>query len=371
MRGVKPWGMCIILLTGVLVGPISAQVLSPAEQAEGFVSLFNGQDLSGWNIEGTKEAWSVQNGLITCDGRGSGWLRSDWEYEDFILRLEWRISPGGNSGVFFRCARGGAPWTTGHEVQILDDAGKVDLHGSGSLYGNVKPSANPTKGAGEWNAYEIRCQGKHITVIVNGTLVVEVNQEEVPALKEKPLRGYIGLQNHGSKVEFRNLRIKEIGYRPLFNGRDLTGWKVEGAGEWSVEDGMIFFSGRGRDLWTTEEFTDFVLRVEWKIKPGGDSGIYLRGSSKSQVNIWENPVGSGEIHGYRVNPTKRMDRPPGEWNLFEITVRGNKVSVWFNGEVVIKEAELVGMPPKGPLALQSHGHPIWFRNIRIKVLKSQ
>jgi hypothetical protein len=113
-----------------------------------------------------------------------------------------------------------------------------------------------------------------------------------------------------------------------------------------------------------------VLRVEWRIEKGGDSGIYLRGDAtgRAQVNIWEHPMGSGQIWGYQIAPKKRMDRPTGEWNYMEIRMVGNKVSVWLNGEWVIEDAELPSIATEGPIALQHHGTPLWFRNIRIKVL---
>ena len=112
----------------------------------------------------------------------------------------------------------------------------------------------------------------------------------------------------------------------------------------------------------------------------GDSGIYLRGTSKCQINIWNWPVGSGEIWGYRTDPAMhgevrraatpmfQADRRPGEWNRFIITVRDDQVTVELNGETVIREAHLPGMPQKGPIALQHHGDPMEFANIYIKEL---
>jgi hypothetical protein len=219
------------------------------------------------------------------------------------------------------------------------------------------------------------------------------------------------------------------GFVSLFNGRDLSGWKVPPGdnGHWRVVDGVIDYDAESeapgdRSLWTEREFGDFVLRVDWRIKstpyvnpnvrivrfdgthkkgpdgreirlavPDSDSGIYLRGSSKAQVNIWCWPIGSGEVYGYRtdaamppqvrmaVTPKKNADRDIGEWNTFEITLRGNRLTVVLNGEEVVGNAELPGLPARGPIALQHHGdkrNGVWtsppslvqFRNIFIREL---
>lgn len=349
---------------------LPAQTLSPDEEKEGFMPLFNGKDLDGWDIIGDKDAWQVKDGLIVCTGKGGGWLKTKWEFDDFIFRVEWRIKKGGNSGVFFRAKPTHDPWVQGFEVQILDDEGKIGTTNCGAIYGVLAPKTNPVK-SGEWNAYEIRAIGNRVQVYFNGVLVHDVVLDEIPALANRPKRGYIGLQNHGDYIEFRNPRIKEVGFKWLFNGKDLSAWKVEGAGEWLIQpDGVLHYTGKGTHLWTQESFRDFVLRVEWRIEKGGDSGIYLRGDAagRAQVNIWEHPMGSGQIWGYNISPKKRMDAPTGEWNYMEIKMVGNKVSVWLNGEWVIEDAELPNIAPEGPIALQHHGTSLWFRNIRIKTL---
>jgi len=185
------------------------------------------------------------------------------------------------------------------------------------------------------------------------------------------------------------------GFTALFNGKDLTGWQAARGREetpeerakwqehWKVEDGMIKFDGKGPDLWTSKKYKDFILMVDWRLPRPGDSGIYLRGNSKSQVNIWCSPLGSGEVYGYRTDkkmpeevqkactPLKRADRPVGQWNTFKITLRGDRLTVELNGEVVIQDAQLPGVPREGEIALQRHGDPIEFKNIFIKELVSE
>jgi hypothetical protein len=222
----------------------------------------------------------------------------------------------------------------------------------------------------------------------------------------------------------------ESGFVPLFNGKDLSGWKVpEGDnGHWKVVDGVIDYDARSeakgeKHLFSEKEYGDFVLKVDWRLKeapymnnnvpvilpdgthklgPDGkelkapqldaDSGIYVRErSGKSQVNIWTWPIGSGEVYGYRmdknqppavragVTPKKKADKPVGEWNSFEITIKGNRLTVVLNGERVIENAELPGLVARGPVGLQHHGAMkdgkwtsppalVQFRNISIKEL---
>jgi hypothetical protein len=220
------------------------------------------------------------------------------------------------------------------------------------------------------------------------------------------------------------------GFVALFNGRDLAGWKVpEGdGGHWKVVDGVIDYDAESeakvpdKSLWTDREFADFVLRVDWRLKeapfinrnvryilpdgthardingkelklalPDADSGILLRGNGRHQVNIWCWPIGSGEMFSIRTEPdtpaalraavTPRMqaDKPIGEWNRFEITVRGNDVSVVLNDKAVIPGASVPSLAARGPIGLQHHGSKkdgewnsppalVQFKNIFIKEL---
>lgn len=216
--------------------------------------------------------------------------------------------------------------------------------------------------------------------------------------------------------------LKQLGFQPLFNSETLAGWDVKPwhEGHWTVVDGVIHYDGgvervRGQDpsLWTADAYADFVLYAEWRLsaepemKPqpivlyngdflmqednprqretrlrldAGDSGILFRGILKCQANIWSQELGSGEINGYRTDrtmppevrraciPIKKADRPFGEWNVFEVTLQGDSMSVVLNGETVIQPVHLPALPPEGPIGLQHHGDPIEFRNVFIKPL---
>jgi len=197
--------VCALLLTAA-----GEAQLFRGEQKQGFVSLFSGRDLSGWAVMGEK-SWTAENGLLACSGEGGGWLRSEKEYENFIWRLEYRISPGGNSGIFIRSTEQGNPAFTGMEIQVLDDYGKQpDTHTACAIYDAVAPTRNMSKPAGQWNRVEITCQGRNVVVIMNGEKIVNANLDRNPKLKDRVPKGYLGLQNHGSRVEYRRLRIKVL-----------------------------------------------------------------------------------------------------------------------------------------------------------------
>jgi hypothetical protein len=186
------------------------------EVEEGFVVLFNGEDLTGWKVP--NEAWKVEDGVMVCTGQGGGWIRTEGKYEDFVLRLEYSISPGGNSGVGIRVADQGNPAFSGMELQVLDDHGKpANKHTSMALYAAVAPTKNMSKPAGEWNQVEISCIGTELQVTFNGEKVIDcklddpsIDTGDHPKLMDRAKTGYIALQNHGKPVQYRNIRVKKL-----------------------------------------------------------------------------------------------------------------------------------------------------------------
>ncbi len=189
---------------------------------DGFVPLFNGRDLDGWEVRafrpGDHDKWSAENGILKARP-GSGWIGTTKMYGDFVLRLQWRIPVNGNSGVFLRVPdvkTKVSPSQLGMEIQILDDTGKEykgklkDWQYSGSLYGFVPPSKSAYQGPDVWNRYEITCKGDRVTVVFNGETVVDADVRKFPELDRRPRRGFIGLQNHSTGVEFRDIRIKVL-----------------------------------------------------------------------------------------------------------------------------------------------------------------
>jgi hypothetical protein len=191
-----------------------------ARAPEGFQSLFNGKDLSGWKVyDGKPDVWGVADGLLYAQGGGGGWLMTEKEYGDFELRLEFKMPKMGNSGVALRSPLEGNPAYTGMELQLLDDAGWKGLRPTqqtGSIYDVVPAAKVVTKPAGEWNTMTVTAKGRQITVAVNGTKIVDANLDDYvkehgdkhPGLARA--KGHIGLQSYNYRVEFRNLFLKPL-----------------------------------------------------------------------------------------------------------------------------------------------------------------
>jgi hypothetical protein len=203
----------------------SCLLASAAIAAEpGFKDIFNGQDLTGWTlIRGRGPGYVVENGVLVCPAEGGGNLLTDRDYANFVLRFDFKMEPGGNNGLGIRAPLEGDIAYTGIELQILDhdhDRYKGQLKPTqrhGSLYDVFPATADTLKPAGEWNSEEVTVDGTRVKVVLNGTTILDADTSTVtdPAiLKKHPglLRksGRIGFLGHGTRVEFRNIRLKEL-----------------------------------------------------------------------------------------------------------------------------------------------------------------
>ena len=209
------WGMLCGCLVALPAG------LRAAEE-DGFVPLFDGRTLQGWM--GSTDGYEVADGAITCIPAKGGNLLTEREYGDFVLRLDFLVPPGGNNGVGIRAPRTGHIATLGMEIQILDNpdpkyAKLAPYQYHGSVYGLIPAKRGYLRPAGEWNTQEIRCIGSRVTVVLNGETIVDgdVQQAATPKAldgKDHPgvLRtsGHVGFLGHGDRVQFRNIRIKEL-----------------------------------------------------------------------------------------------------------------------------------------------------------------
>lgn len=429
-----------------------------------FVPLFNGKDLAGWvpcNV--AADTFVVRDGMLVTSGKPTGTLRTDRMYENFIVEFDWRHQQsGGNSGMFL-WADGlpnvGAPFPRGIEIQILDPgfdrpgknewytthgdifavrgaeltvAGRISSTGQRSF-----PSQDRVKASPQWNHYRVEANDGQIRLSVNG-------EEVTIAENANPRKGYLMLESEGAECHFRNLRIAEYsstgatadqtgrdadGFVPLFNGLDLTGWKIpEGDnGHWRVVRDVIDYDALSeatgnKHLWTEKAFKNFELVVDWRIKdtpyqspkvfnllpdgsealgadgkpapitlPDSDSGILLRGDGRYQINIWCWPIGSGEMYSVRrdasmpaetragATPKMKADHPVGQWNRYEISVIDETVRVLLNGQAVLPGVTIPGLQSAGPIGLQHHGSQrdgkwtsppslVQFRNLFIREL---
>ncbi len=209
LRGYELWAHA--------VEPTIARLLGE----EGWTDLFNGADLTGWEqVGGAKQTWAVEAGGLFTDGDGGGWLSTTREFNDFELSLEFNTPAGGNSGVFVRAPRHGNPAFEGLEIQVLDDAAPeyAELKPwqyCGSVYSLAAPSEQASKPAGEWQHMVIRCEGPKVAVTLNEVAIVSVDlTEHQDKVGDHPgvarSSGFIGLQNHGSRLDYRNIRIREL-----------------------------------------------------------------------------------------------------------------------------------------------------------------
>ncbi len=402
-----------------------------------FVPLFNGKDLTGWKglvadpikrakmdaktlakeqekaDEIMRKGWIVKDGLLVFTGEGNN-LCTEKKYGDFEMYVDWKITKDGDAGIYLR----GTP-----QVQIWDTA-RRDVGaevGSGGLYNNEKNPSKPLMLAdnaiGDWNTFRIIMVGDQVTVYLNGQLVVNNVPLEnfwdrsLPIFPEEQIE----LQAHGTYVAYRDIYIREIdrpqpfvlseeekkeGFKVLFDGTNLHEW-VGNKTAYVVEDGnLAVYPKRGGNgnLYTKDEFSDFIYRFEFKLTPGANNGIGIRtpltgdaAYEGMEIQVLDDgadiykDLKDYQFHGsvYGIIPAKRGHlKPVGEWNEEEIYVKGNKIKVTLNGVVIVdgdlEEASRNGTldgrdhpglkNKRGHIGFLGHGDILFFRNIRVKDL---
>lgn len=420
--------------------------LAEMPAGDGFVSMYNGTDLTGWKgLVGdplkrakmdaktlaaaqekadiaARESWKPVNGELQFMSHGDN-LVTDKKYGDFEMLVDWKIIDDkkgeGDAGIYLR----GTP-----QVQIWDNARvKVGAQvGSGGLYNNKVNESKPLKVADnkldEWNTFRILMKGDRVTVYLNGELVTDnvilenFWDRNLPIFAEEQIE----LQAHGSPVAYRDLYIREIprvkpfelsaaekkeGYKVLFDGTNMHNW-TGNTTDYTIEDGNIAIrpkpgKGSGGNLFTKEEFSDFVFRFEFKLTPGANNGLGIRAPLEGdaayqgmelQILDNEDPIYKDlhvyQYHGsvYGTLPAKRgFLKPVGEWNYEEVIVKGPKIKVILNGTVIldgdITEARKNGaadgkkhpglLRESGHIGFLGHGSPVEFKNIRIKDLSKK
>ncbi|MEJ5995166.1 DUF1080 domain-containing protein [Pedobacter sp. Du54] len=420
--------------------------ISEMKTGEGFVQVFNGKDLSGWKglvgdpikrskmeekaladaqIKADAEAqnsWKVINGELQFQSRGNN-LATVKKYGDFEMLVDWKIIDDkkgeGDAGIYLR----GTP-----QVQIWDLARtKVGAQvGSGGLYNNQTNESKPLKVADnkldEWNTFRILMKGDRVTVYLNGQLVTDnvilenYWDRSLPIFAEEQIE----LQAHGSPVAYRDIYIKELprpkpfelsaeekkeGFKILFDGTNMHSW-TGNTTDYVIEDGNIAIrpkpgKGSGGNLFTKEEFSDFVYRFEFQLTPGANNGLGIRAPLEGdaayvgmELQILDNeaPIYKNlkeyQYHGsvYGTIAAKRgFLKPTGEWNYEEVIAQGSKIKVILNGTVIldgdIEPFKKNGTPDhqqhpgllreSGHIGFLGHGSPVQFRNIRIKDLSKK
>ncbi|WP_279179905.1 DUF1080 domain-containing protein [Parabacteroides johnsonii] len=390
--------------------------LAEMPQGEGFVSLFNGKDLTGWKglvqnpiarakmkpaqlakeqakaDENMRRDWKVENGLLVFDGSGYDNLCTEKQYGDFEMYVDWMLDPAGpeaDAGIYLR----GTP-----QVQIWDTS-RVNVGaqvGSGGLYNNQVNESKPSKVAdnklGEWNSFYIKMVGDRVTVVLNGEKVVDDVILENYWDRKLPIfpTEQVELQAHGSKVYYRNIYVKELerkepfklsaeeekeGFKVLFDGTNMHEWTGNTV-DYTLEDGcisMIPSKSFGGNLYTKAEYGNFIYRFEFQLTPGANNGVGIRTpmgvdaayhGMEIQILDCEHPIYKDitplQHHGsvYGIIPAKAdhqgVFKPVGEWNYEEIVADGDNIKVTVNG-VVILEGNIREATKNG--TADGHEHP--------------
>jgi len=348
--------------------------------------LFNGQNLDGWHVTGCQAA--VESGAIVLQ-EGNGLVRTDHTYRDFILELSFkaRRTENWDSGIYIRAnlPDEGKPWPAKYQINLKQgDEGNVGPLPKARSKGLVKP--------GEWNRFKVTIIGNTAKLEINGQSAWEADGLE-------QTQGYIGLQCEapgGGQFEFKDLYVTELGYRPLFDGKSLDGW--DGAGQdaaacWKVEDGLLMCTGeKGPWLRSREQFANFDLRLDYKLKPGGNSGVYVRvpedgnhhgEGSGVEIQILDDKAEKyKELKGYQYTggvydiaaAKEHVGRDAGQWNSLQIEVTGTHYVITHNGVKIVDAdvaefSDLQKRRLEGFLGLQNHSEEVWYKNVRIAPAK--
>ena len=420
----------------------SAAATGKVKPPPGFTALFNGADLGGWRggdtfdhrkllampaaeraaqiaqwTESMKTHWRVEAGELVNDGQGA-YASTEKDYGDFELLVEYKTVPRADSGIYLR----GCP-----QVQIWDSTEQAKFalgadKGSGGLWNNSPgaPGKDPLvladKPFGQWNSVRVIIVGARVTVWLNDKLVVDHATLENYYDRKTPVppKGPVQLQTHGGEIRWRNLFLREIGsdeankilashgaegFDSIFNGRDFQGWAGP-TNEYAVVDGAIQCRPKkGGTIYTTDEYADFMARLEFKLPPGGNNGLAIRytgqgdtayaGMCELQVldDNYEQATGEridlrqahGSAYGM-VAAARGYQHPIGQWNFEEVSVKGSKIKVELNGTMILDcdlatvkefygDHQHPGMQrTKGHFGFAGHNDPVAFRHIQIKRL---
>lgn len=380
-----------------------AAVTAFASDTEGWNPMFNANDLDGWvNVNGAPETWSIKDGVVACTGKPVAALRTIKQYENFELELEWRhLKPSGNAGIFVWASAlpaVGQPFLRAIEVQVLDNAyggekqnvwftthGDIfPIHGATMTpmrpqthqgdKSRCFPSEFRSKPSPEWNHYRI--------VAHNGSLRLSVNGKEVSGGDNCNWRkGHLGLESEGSPTEWRNIKLKELastgataeqtapvdeGWRPLYNGVDLRGWKQEGGGAvavpaqppaWTAADWTLQGSKEQMLplLWTEQSFGDAEFIIDTKLPADAGKSAFVPGLALRSPKASPIPIAGAT----------------GSWQRRVVKISQGTVKVFDVAGTLLSESTLPpDAPERGPLGLVSRGgYETQFANIFVRDAK--
>jgi hypothetical protein len=350
-----------------------------ASAQEGFTSLFNGKDLTGWVPVGTPDAFAVKEEAIYTTGAGPypSWLRSAKPYENFVLRFEYRTEGWYEGGVLIHAPLDGPGSALGFKIHLRHDQHEYGVRSPGAIYDVAAPRRIVNLPSGQWNRCEVECNWPRLRVTVNGTLIHDINMDANDVLRYRLRSGFFGIQNIGCRAYFRNIQIrplpdKEHWTRVLEPG--LDGLRRSGNTDWQIQDDTLIGKGPTGEAISKQSFEGpFELQVWVKTATDGNGGVFFNCSPQGvEVQCFSvadstNPTGSL----YGIAPARRVVSRDGEWYLLQIFSEGPKAMVLVNGEKVCATDKLKS-PYKGGIGFQQHtpGAVIYYRGARIKTWPS-
>jgi hypothetical protein len=354
----------------------------PQSDEDGFTSLFDGKTLAGWSVrEGPESAFYVNDGAIVVH-ESSGyptWLRSSREYENFDFRGEFFVKGWTDSGIYFHAPEHGRAMWCGMKIHIFHQVdAKPAPESMGAIFPVVPPLKVNVKGDGAWNTFRIVMEGSHLRVWTNGEPVQDLDVESVPELRYRLRRGYLGLESLSYPIRFRNLRIRELPGRVVWqtlydSPADFAKWHVSDAKPLFEPLGAILHADGNGHFATNESFRDFELQMYVRHSWHHNAGVMFRtagtGSRGRHYEIQLHDVEGAHYPTGSLYSIKRGLYPhiePGEWWLFQLRVKDAACMVRINGETVLEYDKLDNLEP-GPIELQAHDTGRWTEYKRMLV----
>jgi len=375
--------LTVIGLSGRSAAGAEANTLTAEELADGWILLFDGQTLFGWKPV-SKANWKAAGGVISASEGEQGLLRTTSQFGNYVLKVDFRAAKGADSGVFLRTSP--EPTDVKRKCYELNIAGAADSQWpTGSLVERKRAEGNPDKT--DWQTFEVTADEGHFLVKLDGQTVLDYTDP-------KPLgRGFIGLQFRSGRIEFRNIKLKPLGTKSLFNGKDLTGWKtypdMKSVFSVTPEGYLNVKNGRGQ-LETEGRWADFTLQLEVFVNGKAlNSGIFFRCIPGDVMMGYESQIQNGYKDGDRTKPqdcgtggifrrqnARKVVANDFEWFTKTIHVCDNHVAVWVNGYQVSDwtDTRKPNENPRRGLRLEAgtimiQGHDpttdLSFRNLRI------
>lgn len=317
--------------------------LTDEEIAQGWVLLFDGESLFGWEAA-SKADWKVKDGAIDVTSGDQGLLNTLGAFADYQLKVDFRAEKGTNSGVFLRTEKTPLNPKEGcYELNIAEFGSTPFATGSLVARGE-KAKVAADVNTWDWQSYDVTCEGKRITIKLDGKQVLDYTEETDP---KPPLRGHIGLQLNKGAIAFRNIKLRPLGQKPIFNGKDLDGWHThpELKNAFSVEEGALRLKGGKSQLESAGKYGDFIVQLAAKANSAkANSGIFFRSIPGEVMNGYEcqlqnaygadgkpNPVDCGTGGICRRQVARKLVAKDGEWFYLTLAAAGPQMAAWVNG----------------------------------------